>query len=110
MYTKEQKCLTMVNSLANHSDWNQMCFSGMHTFNICKEVWHQVEIESECLLEATSNKAQSTIMIVQAKPKEKNNMGDMVISPLKKPDLITMNEEAIKNKHCPNKAGKVHKS
>lgn len=54
-YINEQKCLTVVNSLPNHPDWNIMRFSEMHAFTTHKEVRHQVEVKTKrlCRLLAT---------------------------------------------------------
>lgn len=111
-HTDKQKCLIGMNSLPNHHDCNQMRFSGILTFIIYKEVRYQVELEIQRLQEVAGDKSQSTVIIVQAKSTANHNMGAKEKAHLKKPNLGTENEGAIKKKkyHCPKKASKVDKS
>lgn len=70
-YSNEQKRLIVVNSFPEHSEWNQMHFSGMNTFTTYSEVEIQVEHEAERHMETVGDKSQSTVIVPEAKPKEK---------------------------------------
>lgn len=66
-YFYEQKRITIMNSLPDHSNLDQMCFSGMHTITTYAKVVSQVEHNVEHLMETAGAKFQSTAMITEAK-------------------------------------------
>src|SRR4051812_14444940 len=71
-YSDERKWLTLLNSLPDTPDWENMHHSGMHKFDSYEKCVNAVELEVERLKERSMSKAQSSANFVQAKPKTKN--------------------------------------
>src|SRR5436189_5287065 len=71
-YSDERKRLTLLNSLPDTPDWENLHHSGMHHFDSYEKCVNAVELEVERLKERSMSKAQSSANLVQAKPKTKN--------------------------------------
>src|SRR2546430_10432186 len=71
-YSDEWKMITLLNSLPDTPDWENMHHSGKHKFDSYEKCVAAVELEVERLKERSMSKAQSSANFVQAKPKAKN--------------------------------------
>src|SRR3954465_6023567 len=71
-YSDEQKRITLLNSLPNTTDWENMHHSGIHKFDSYEKCVAAVVLEVERLKERSMSKTQSSTNFVQAKPKAKN--------------------------------------
>src|SRR5436189_3550247 len=71
-YSDERKRFTLLNSLPDTSDWENMHHSGILKFDSYEKCVAAVELEVERLKERSMSKTQSSANFVQAKPKAKN--------------------------------------
>src|SRR3954466_10507821 len=71
-YSDERKRITLLNSLPDTPDWENMHHSGIHKFDSYEKCVAAVELEVECLKERSMSKTQSSANFVQAKPKAKD--------------------------------------
>ena len=71
-YSDERKRFTLLNSLPDTSDWENMHHSGILKFDSYEKCVAVVELEVERLKERSMSKTQSSANFVQAKPKAKN--------------------------------------
>src|SRR2546430_16895073 len=71
-YFDERKRITLLNSLPDTTDWENMLHSGIHKFDSYETCVAAVELEVERLKEQSISKTQSSVNFVQAKPKVKN--------------------------------------
>src|SRR5436189_2272858 len=72
-YSDERKRLTLLNSLPDNDDWQQMHFSGMHAYSTYDVCLNAVEFELECLKERAAAKSQSAANFVSEQSKTKSD-------------------------------------
>src|SRR5438270_6261374 len=72
-YSDERKRLTLLNSLPDNDDWEQMHFSGMHAYSSYEVCLNAMEFEVERLEEQAAAKSQSSANIVLEQSKTKSD-------------------------------------
>src|SRR5438270_549399 len=72
-YSNERKRLTLLNSLPDNDDWEQMHFSGMHAYSSYEVRLNAVEFEVERLKERAAFKSQSAANFVSEQSKTKSD-------------------------------------
>ena len=72
-YSDERKRLTLLNSLPDNDDWEQMHFSGMHAYSSYEVCLNAVEFEVERLKERAAAKSQSAANFVSEQSKTKSD-------------------------------------
>src|SRR3954468_12542359 len=70
-YFDDRKRLTLLNSLPDNDDWEQMHFSGMHAYSSYEACLTAVEFEMEYLKERIAAKSQSSVNFISEKSKTK---------------------------------------
>src|SRR4051812_35714873 len=70
-YSDERKRPTLLNSLPDNDDWEQLHFSGMHAYSSYEVYLNAVEFEVERLKERVAVKSQSIANIVSKQSKTK---------------------------------------
>src|SRR3954465_14780029 len=68
-----EKKLTLLNSLRENDDWEQMHFSGMHAYSSYEACLNAVEFEVERLKERAAAKSQSSVNFFSDQPKTKSD-------------------------------------
>src|SRR5436190_18063614 len=72
-YSNERKRPTLLNSLPDNDDWEQMHFSGMHSYSSYEVCLNAVEFEVERLKERAAAKSQSAANFVSEQSKTKSD-------------------------------------